>query len=155
MKGGRRALADGLPLDRATYCCTIALPARVIWVCASSLPLSDAPVLTVIWVLESTTPSMCAVVPRLTMPATCQTMFLACAPPVGITRVADAWVTPPAIWKIQVSFAPPLSVTLLGMRTVLDHLYRPAGSVRPPMLRDALGNENCVGPLVQAGGERE
>src|ERR1043166_4763377 len=119
MKGGRRALADGLPLDRATYCCTIALPARVIWV------------------FESTTPSMCAVVPRLTMPATCQTMFLACAPPVRITRVADAWVTPPAIWKIQVSFAPPLSVTLLGMRTVLDHLYRPAGSVRPPMLPDA------------------
>src|ERR1041385_7502031 len=111
MKGGRRALADGLPLDRATYCCTIALPARVIWVCASSLPLTDAPVLTVIWVLESTTPSMCAVVPRLTMPATCQTMFLACAPP--------------------------LSVTLLGMRTVWDHLYRPAGSVRPPMLLDA------------------
>src|SRR4029077_2763213 len=102
--------------------CTTVLPARVTAVCANSLPFAVAPVFRVIAVCDITTPSRCAVVPMLTTPATCHTTFCANAPPVRITLVADAWVRPPAIWKIQVSFAPPLSVTFFGMLTVFVHL---------------------------------
>src|SRR5690242_16911317 len=104
------------------YYCTTALPARVTAVCANSLPLADAPVCSVIDVCESTTPSKCAVVPTSTTPKTCQMTFWTSAPPVRMTLVADASVTPCAIWKIQTSFAEPLRVTSLEMVTVFDHL---------------------------------
>src|SRR5690242_16587970 len=92
------------------YFCTTVLPARVTDVCAISLPFTEAPVWSVIDVWESTMPSMCAVVPMSTTPAACQNTFCAWAPPESTTFAAEDWVTPPAIWKIQTSLAPPLSV---------------------------------------------
>ena len=52
-----------------------ALLARLTAVCASNRPLIDAPVSSTIAVLQSTMPSACEVVPRLTAPATCQKTF--------------------------------------------------------------------------------
>src|SRR6185503_16138789 len=74
----RRPLAPSKPkplLSSCDYGCTTALPARVTCVCANSRPFTDAPVPSVICVFPNTTPSKCEVVPRLTIPATCQTMF--------------------------------------------------------------------------------
>src|SRR6185436_13692827 len=121
----RRPLAPSKPkplLSSCDYGCTTALPARVTCVCANSRPFTDAPVPSVICVFPSTMPSMCEVVPRLTMPATCQTMFCGSAPPLSTTRFAEAIDRPPAIWKIQVSLALPESVTLTGIVTLFDHL---------------------------------
>src|ERR1041385_1444382 len=93
---------------------------KVTAVCANSRPVTLAPVARVMPVAPSTMPSKCAVVPIATTPAACQNTFPACAPPVRITLVAEAWVIPPATWKIQTSFGPPLSVTFVGIeRTVL------------------------------------
>ena len=75
---------------------------------------------TAVWV--RTIPSKCAVVPISTAPATCQKTFLAMAPPVRNTFLAELMVRSPEIWKIQTSVALPVSVTSVGMVTVLVHL---------------------------------
>ena len=118
------------------YCCFIlsrycifygagfvtALVSRVTAVCANSLLFADAPVRNVIDVCDSTTPSMCAVVPTSTAPKDCQKIFLGSAPPVKITRAPDAWVIPWATWNIQTSLGPPLSVTSVGIKSPVPHL---------------------------------
>ena len=65
-------------------------PSRIIAVCANPLPFNDAPVLKVIPVLESITPSICEVVPAVTVPATCQKIFLANAQPFNVTLTPEA-----------------------------------------------------------------
>ena len=85
------SLLPGLP-GTPRYCCTIALPASVTAVCASSLPFAEAPVFIVIDVCDKTTPCICAVVPMSTMPATCQKTFFASAPPVRKTFALGASV---------------------------------------------------------------
>ena len=109
---------------------TTVLPPSVTAVCANSLPLALEPVFSVIAVIPRTTPSKCAVVPMSTMPADCQKTFCASAPPCRNTLVPEAWVMPPAIWKIQTSFAPPLSVTFVGMVTAVDPIIQAGGSVK-------------------------
>jgi len=95
---------------------------RVTAVCASSLPFVDAPVFMAICVLARIVPSECALVPMATPPADCQKTFLAIAPPLRITLVADAWVSAPATWKIHTSLGPPARVTSFDMPTLLVHL---------------------------------
>ncbi len=91
-------------------------------VCASSRPLTEAPVCSVIDVWLSTTPSRCAVVPRVTAPLTCQKTFLASAPPVRVTLVPLLTVRSWAIWKIQTSVALPASVRSMGISRPVLHL---------------------------------
>src|SRR5450759_5299587 len=82
-------------------------------------------------VLDSIVPSDRAVVPMATAPAVCQHTFLARAPPVIVTLVAEAWVRDPATWKIHTSFGPPSRVTSFDIETSPVHLYRPGGRISP------------------------
>jgi len=84
--------------------------------------LIDAPVASVTDVWVSTTPSACAVVPRLTCPATCQKTFSGRAPPASRTLAPLLMVRSWATWKIQTSVALPVSVTSVGMRSPVPHL---------------------------------
>jgi len=59
---------------------------------------------------------------------------LACAPPLKVTIAPLPTVRFCATWKIQTSFAPPASVTALGMETPVPHLYSPGASVIPWIL---------------------
>lgn len=73
--GGRQAHMSSLcPYSAGSV---IAFFWRVTAVCANSLPVTDVPVFTAIMVLPRTMPSKCALVPRVTEPATCQKIFLA------------------------------------------------------------------------------
>src|SRR5204862_6149556 len=67
-------------------------------------------------------------------PATCQNTFLACAPPLKVTIAPLPTVRFCAIWKIQTSFAPPESVTALGIERPVPHLYSPGTNVIPWIL---------------------
>src|SRR5450631_2332491 len=95
---------------------------RVTAVWARSRPFVDAPVFMAIFVLVRMVPSECAVVPMMTPPAVCQKTFLACAPPLRMTFVAEAWLRVPAIWNIHTWFDAPDRVTSLAMPTLLVHL---------------------------------
>src|SRR6185312_16434706 len=110
------------------YFCTTTLLSRITAVCAKALPFKEALVPSVIPVFESIIPSKWAVVPIVTVPATCQKMFLACAPLLKVMLTAELNVRLPATWKIQTSFGPPEIVTLEGTVTALDHLYKPGVS---------------------------
>ena len=86
---------------------TTVSPINVTAVCASALPFSVAPLFSTIAVLSNMFPLKTDVVPRVVWPATCQKMFLACAPPLRITWTPLPTVRVCAIWNIQTSFAPP------------------------------------------------
>src|ERR1035437_7712414 len=73
-------------------------------VCASALPFSTAPVCNAMFFKSKMFPLNVEVVPRVVVPATCQKMFLACAPPARMTFVAELILRVPAIWKIQIAF---------------------------------------------------
>ena len=105
-----------------SYGTVMALAINVTAVCASALPFSVAPVFIVIFVLANIFPLNSDVVPRATTPATAQKMFLACAPPLRITLVAELISRVPAIWKIQTSSGPPERVTSVGIVTQELHL---------------------------------
>src|SRR2546422_323372 len=81
----------------------------------------------------------------VTWPATCQKMFLACAPPVSVIFTAELIVRSPEIWKIQTSFAPPEIVMDEGNVTVFVHLYRPGARVKPPILPVPSSEKSGVG----------
>ncbi len=98
------------------------LAINVTAVCASALPFSLAPLVIAIFVWANIFPLNSDVVPRVTAPATAQKMFLACAPPLRITLVAELISRVPAIWKIQTAFAPPERVTSVGIVTPELHL---------------------------------
>jgi len=93
-------------------------------VCENSLPLMVAPVLMMIAFLAMMTPLKTAFVPMETpvSPATCQKTFLAKSPPVNNIFVSLAWVRLPSIWKIQISFSPPLRVTFALIEISVRHL---------------------------------
>ena len=76
----------------------------------------------VIEVCDRKMPSAWAVVPRSTLPVTCQTMFLASAPPLSVMLLAAASLRSPAIWKIQTSLGAPAIVTSVGIVTDVPHL---------------------------------
>ena len=80
-------------------------------VCASSLPLIDAPVFMAINVLSRMVPTKCEVEPRVVLPATCQNTFFGSAPPVKMTFLPLAMLRVPAIWNIQTSVELPLRVS--------------------------------------------
>ena len=73
-------------------------------------------------VLQSRMPSMCEPVPSATLPATCQNMFLACAPPARMTCLTEARITFPVVWKIHTSLGPPERVTSSLMVMPVVHL---------------------------------
>ena len=56
-------------------------------------------------------PLKSAAVPRVAWPATCQKMFLGCAPPLSVMMALLFTVRFCATWKIQTSLAPPERVT--------------------------------------------
>ena len=58
----------------------------------------------------------------VTLPATCQKTFLACAPPLRMTFLALERSTSFEIWKIQTSLAPPARVTSDGIVTLLPQV---------------------------------
>src|ERR1017187_7238966 len=91
-------------------------------VCANSRPLTDAPVFMLINVLHSMIPSNCDVVPRTALPAICQKMFWASAPPLRRTATPFSSMRFPDIWKIQTLFASPEMVRSVGMITLVPHL---------------------------------
>src|ERR1035437_5836067 len=68
-----------------------------------------------------------------TAPAVCQKTFLASAPPVNVTLVAEAWVRVPTTWKIQTSPGPPERVTSRDMDTPVVQLWRPGERARRPI----------------------
>jgi len=55
------------------------------------------------------------------LPATCQKMFFACAPPISVTFFAAASARSLLVWKTQTSFAPPEMVRSVAMLTALFH----------------------------------
>src|SRR5205085_3308404 len=96
-------------------------------------------------VIDRTIPSKWVVVPRVTVPATCQKMFFAWAPPVNVIFTPLLIDRSPAIWNIQTSLAPPEIVTSDGIVTVLLQLYRPGVSVLPPMFPTASSEKSGDG----------
>mmetsp|Transcript_17373 Transcript_17373/g.58686 ORF Transcript_17373/g.58686 Transcript_17373/m.58686 type:complete len:229 (-) Transcript_17373:509-1195(-) len=79
-------------------------------VCASTRPLSDAPVMNAARVLTRKTPSRCAPAPASTKPATCQKMFSCLAPPSRMTLTPAAAMTSPDVCMMKMSVALPLMV---------------------------------------------
>ena len=77
----------------------------------------EAPVPSLMAVLESTTPSARAPVPRSTSPATCQKTFFAFAPPLSVMLLFALIRTSPVTWKIQTSLAAPASTRSVGIVT--------------------------------------
>jgi hypothetical protein len=78
-------------------------------------------------VLDSMIPSNCDVVPRTALPAICQKMFLARAPPLRRTATPFSSMRFPDIWKIQTLFASPeivrsdfAVVTLVLLKLIYD-----------------------------------
>src|ERR1700690_1027989 len=84
------------------YGATVAA-SRVTCVCANALPCKVAPVCNIICLALRMVPLKLDVVPRVApvRPPTCQTIFLACAPPARVTMAPLATVRSPAIWKIH------------------------------------------------------
>ena len=80
--------------------------------CASALPFSVAPVVTVTDVSAKMLPLNVELVPRVAELPTCQKMLRDCAPPARTIELLGSVVSPEAIWKIQTAFAspPPSSV---------------------------------------------
>ena len=89
---------------------------RVHAVCAKTRPFREEPVLNTAAVLTNMMPSTCDVVPTSTSPATCQTMFLACAPSRSMFT-AEATITEPVVCTIKTSFSSPWKVMSCTMLT--------------------------------------
>jgi hypothetical protein len=91
------------------YLTLLASNVTAVW--AKAFPVITAPVCITIAVLLRMIPLKLEVVPSVATPATCQKIFLACAPPISITFLALDTLRPPAIWNIQTAFELPDKVT--------------------------------------------
>jgi len=79
-------------------------------VCAKTRPVSEEPVANTTLVLARSMPCMTPFAPTETVSATCQKIFLACAPPNRITFVPANCTSVPVVCKMKTSSAPPLKV---------------------------------------------
>jgi len=99
-------------------------------------PLIELPVIMVTVVATRKVPSRCEVVPATTVPATCQKMLEAKAPPLRMTRAPLSTRTLPATLKMKTSVAVPLMVMPVPApvkETPVAHPCTPAVKVWPVM----------------------
>ena len=100
----------------------ILLESNVTAVCANARPVNVAPVFIAINVLSRIIPLKTEPVLRVVVPATCQKIFFACAPPVRITFLPELISRVPGIWNIHTAFEFPDKVTSDVIITPVENL---------------------------------